>query len=105
MLPPFLQEDSIKVHQRSLFVGREIELARLKEFLDLALQSKGSIAFVTGEAGSGKTALLETFTRVAEETDRDLLVAWGACDAYTGSGDPYLPFRDILVPQLSNFEG
>ncbi|NIP17123.1 MAG: AAA family ATPase, partial [Xanthomonadales bacterium] len=50
----------------------------------------------TGEAGSGKTALVQEFTRRAQEAHADLIVASGNCNAYTGIGDPYLPFREIL---------
>jgi hypothetical protein len=51
---------------------------------------------VAGEAGSGKTVLLGEFTRRAMLAHAGLLVARGACDAVTGIGDPYLPFREIL---------
>jgi predicted ATPase len=81
------------------------------------------VVFVTGEAGSGKTALVQEFTRRAQEAHADpstgslrpfdfaqgklrsgqagqagqaLVVASGNCNAYTGIGDPYLPFREIL---------
>ena len=30
------------------------------------------------------------------EAQPDLIVASGNCNAYTGIGDPYLPFREIL---------
>ncbi|NIP18270.1 MAG: AAA family ATPase, partial [Xanthomonadales bacterium] len=56
----------------------------------------GRVVFVTGEAGSGKTALVQEFTRRAQEAHADLVVASGNCNAYTGIGDPYLPFREIL---------
>ncbi|MFH1764131.1 MAG: BTAD domain-containing putative transcriptional regulator [Gemmatimonadota bacterium] len=39
------------------FVGRREELGRLEGFLEDALRGKGGIAFLTGEAGTGKTAL------------------------------------------------
>jgi adenylate cyclase len=51
---------------------------------------------VTGEAGSGKTALTTEFARQAQERHTDLVVAVGQCDAHTGIGDPYLPFREVL---------
>ena len=65
-------------------------------FLDLALAGQGRVVFVTGEAGSGKTALIQEFTRRAQAAHADLIVASGNCNAYTGIGDPYLPFREIL---------
>jgi predicted ATPase/DNA-binding SARP family transcriptional activator len=81
---------------RALFVAREHELAQLDEFLDLALTGQGWVIFVTGEAGSGKTALVQEFAWRAQELHSDLVVAGGNCNAYTGIGDPYLPFREVL---------
>ena len=40
-----------------VFVARERELAQLQTFLDRTLAGQGQVAFVTGEAGCGKTAL------------------------------------------------
>jgi DNA-binding SARP family transcriptional activator/predicted ATPase len=94
--PTFLDEELPKPEGR-VFVARERELGQLGDFLDLALCGKGRVAFVTGEAGSGKTALLHEFAARAEETHRDLVVATGNCNANTGIGDPYLPFREILA--------
>jgi adenylate cyclase len=79
------------------FVDREQELSRLESFLDRALDGQGQICFVTGEAGSGKTALLTEFARRAQTQHADLVVAVGDCNAQTGVGDPYLPFREILA--------
>jgi len=79
-----------------VFVGRERELTRLDTYLDTALAGQGGIAFVTGDAGAGKTALLRALARRAAATHPDLLVAWGACDALVGTGVPYLPFREVL---------
>ena len=82
--------------ERSLFVAREGELQRLDRFLDAALAGEGQVCFVSGEAGSGKTALVTEFARRAEELHPDLIAAFGQADAQTGIGDPYLPFREVL---------
>jgi adenylate cyclase len=78
------------------FVARERELARLSSFLDRTLDGQGQVYFVTGNAGSGKMALVTEFARRAQEAHDALLVAVGTCNAQTGIGDPYLPFRDLL---------
>ena len=65
--------------------------------LDLAMAGQGRVFFLRGEAGSGKTALMAEFARRAMEADHDLIVAGGECSAYSGLGDPYLPFRGILA--------
>jgi DNA-binding SARP family transcriptional activator/predicted ATPase len=94
--PPFLDEEKQVKVEVPVFVAREPELGQLGVFLDLALAGEGQVVFVTGEAGSGKTALTQEFARRALEAHAGLLVANGNCNAYTGLGDPYLPFREIL---------
>jgi DNA-binding SARP family transcriptional activator len=81
---------------RAPFVAREREQARLDRSLNLALAGQGRVIMVTGEAGTGKTALLGHFARRAQENHRWLVVAGGRCGAYAGLGDPFLPFREIL---------
>jgi tetratricopeptide (TPR) repeat protein len=80
----------------AIFVSREKELARLDAFLKDAVAGQGRVCFVTGEAGFGKTSLALAFSRRAQQRHGDLLVAMGSCDAQTGLGDPYLPFRELL---------
>ncbi len=46
-------------------VGRARELARLDEYLGLALSGRRQVVFVTGEPGIGKTALVDEFQRRA----------------------------------------
>jgi transcriptional regulator with XRE-family HTH domain len=82
--------------EEAVFVAREEELAGLDELLNQALAPAGRVVFVTGEAGSGKTALVAEFSRRAQERLPGLVVAGGNCNAYTGVGDPYLPFREAL---------
>jgi DNA-binding SARP family transcriptional activator/predicted ATPase len=94
--PSFLDEEEPIEVEMPVFVARERELAQLEQFLDLALAGQGRVAFVTGEVGSGKTALVQEFTRRAQRAHPDLIAAGGNCNAYTGIGDPYLPFREIL---------
>jgi ABC-type oligopeptide transport system substrate-binding subunit/DNA-binding SARP family transcriptional activator len=102
-MPAFLDTESSDIPE-PIFVGRERELARLETFLDAALAGQGGIAFVTGEAGEGKTALLRAFARRASAVHPDLLVARGNCNAYSGFGDPYLPFRELLATLTGDAE-
>jgi len=95
--PSFLEGDyGIIETQRPLFVARERELEQLHVFLNTSLSGNGQVVFVIGEAGSGKTALISEFAQRAQETYADLIVALGNCSDYTGAGDPYLPFRDVM---------
>lgn len=94
--PPFLDAGARQEREKPLFVAREKELAQLEGFLNRALEGKGQVIFVTGEAGSGKTSLIQEFTQYALDIHPTLVVATGNCNAHTGIGDPYLPFREIL---------
>ncbi len=80
----------------SLFVAREQELRHLREILDRTLSGQGQVCFITGEAGAGKTSLMEEFANQAQTAHSALLIAVGNCNAHTGIGDPYLPFREVL---------
>jgi len=79
-----------------VFLGRVSELDQLDGFLQSALAGSGAVAFVTGEAGTGKTALVGEFVRRALANHGSLVAVTGNCNAYTGLGDPYLPFREVL---------
>lgn len=79
------------------FVGRTNELQSLQRFLDQANAGQAQIVFVAGEAGAGKTALVHEFVRRAQAADANLVAAVGECNAQTGAGDPYLPFRQVLT--------
>jgi adenylate cyclase len=96
-LPAFLE--GVKgqdAGDRPVFVAREGELAQLGRHLATALDGNGHVVFVTGEAGRGKTALMDEFARHSQESYADLIVASGNCNAFSGVGDPYLPFRDVM---------
>lgn len=81
---------------RPVVVARAGELDRLHEALELALIGQGQLRFVIGDAGAGKSTLLTEFAARAQASAEEVVVAVGACDAQTGSGDAYLPFREIL---------
>jgi DNA-binding winged helix-turn-helix (wHTH) protein/tetratricopeptide (TPR) repeat protein len=76
-------------------IGREAELGRLGALYDLAAQGRRQVVFVTGEAGIGKTTLVEAF---AGEVGRERvgLVARGQCLEQRGAPEPYLPVFDAL---------
>ena len=95
--PAFLQtRDETSTRNDTNFVAREPELVQLETYLSTALAGNGRAVFVIGDAGSGKTALVHAFSERALEMQPDLIAAGGNCNAFTGVGDPYLPFREIL---------
>jgi adenylate cyclase len=79
-----------------VFVARERELAKLDAFLGRAVAGQGQVCFVSGEPGSGKTALLHQFARRAQARDQALITATGNCNAQTGIGEAFLPCREVL---------
>ncbi len=83
--------------REDVFVGREREIEELHDHLKEALSGRGQICFVTGDAGSGKTALVRQFVQQAQAANTDLVAAAGSCNAQTGIGDAYLPFREVLA--------
>lgn len=74
-------------------VGRADELARMQECLELSVQGRRQTLFITGEAGIGKTTLVETFLGLAGQLPGTLIVR-GQCLEHYGSGEPYLPVFD-----------
>ena len=65
---------------------------------------QGQLAFITGSAGRGKTTLAHEFARQAQLSDPELVVAAAGCNAHTGLGDPYLPFREALSLRAGDVE-
>jgi predicted ATPase len=59
------------------------------------LAGQRQIAFVTGEAGIGKTALVDTFAR-SIATDRGLRIGRGQCLEQYGTTEAYLPVLDAI---------
>jgi adenylate cyclase len=91
--------------ERPVFVAREGELARLSAYLDAAIDGRGQVVFLTGGPGRGKTALMREFALRALDAHPDLLVALGNCNAYSGIGDPYHPFREVLGALTGDITG
>ena len=75
-------------------VGRDRELARLEQLLAEVRAGQRRIVFVTGEAGIGKTTIVESF--LASTASGDVLVGHGQCVEHRGVGEPYLPVLDAL---------
>src|SRR5580693_3655052 len=73
-----------------LLLERERCLAELTEWFGEVTQRGGCIALVGGEAGIGKTSLVEEFSRQT----RAARVLWGACDALS-TPRPLGPLHDI----------
>lgn len=101
--PSFLRPEPAE-RPRPVFVARERELAQLDSFLNLALAGQGRVVFVTGDPGSGKTALIQEFVRRALAQRDDVIAAQGNGNAHTGIGTPYLPFSEALQMLMGDVE-
>ena len=77
------------------FVGRDEVLSRMRSWLDKMLEGERQIVFVTGEAGIGKTALVDTFARYLA-FDRTIRIGRGQCLEQYGTSEAYLPILDAM---------
>jgi KaiC/GvpD/RAD55 family RecA-like ATPase/tetratricopeptide (TPR) repeat protein len=75
-----------------ILVGRERELEELRRYLDSAFKGKGITVFVSGEAGSGKTRLVNEFLRMVKEKEMVVLHSWCLSDLAV----PYFPFMEAF---------
>ena len=81
---------STAAHARLPIVGRDAELASLGHHLELALAGQRQIVLVTGDAGIGKTTVVEAFLDgLADEGA--FWIARGQCVELHGSGEPFMP--------------
>jgi DNA-binding winged helix-turn-helix (wHTH) protein/predicted ATPase len=76
-------------------VGREAELAQLHSWLQQALHGSRQVVFVTGEAGLGKTTLVEAFLQELGSFG-PLRIGHGQCIEHYGAGEAYLPVLEAL---------
>jgi DNA-binding winged helix-turn-helix (wHTH) protein/tetratricopeptide (TPR) repeat protein len=77
-------------------VGREGELSLLHALFEDAAAGQRRVALVGGDAGEGKTSLLEVFLAEVRQRAAAWLAVGHAVD-HTGPGDPYLPLLDALA--------
>ncbi len=75
---------------RAPLVGREAEIFRLREAMQAAARGEGPVVFVRGEAGVGKTRLVQEMAAAS-----DGLRLWLG-KSYEAERLPYQPFVEIL---------
>jgi DNA-binding winged helix-turn-helix (wHTH) protein/predicted ATPase len=112
---PLPTQSSVLSPQHFALVGRDVELSYLHNLLSIAQTGKRQLVFVTGEAGIGKSALVEAFLlglRIEERgssaalpqrpnpnsriPNPHLCIARGHCLAQFGEGEPYMPVLEAL---------
>jgi predicted ATPase len=79
-----------------IVVGRDRELDSLCAAFQLAKDRRRTAVFVTGEAGTGKTTLVDVFLEEPRASGR-MHVGSGACVEQYGSGQAYLPVLEAIA--------
>ncbi len=87
--------DRVMNTQRPLIVGRQMELDQLQHMLHRTSEREAQLVFVSGEAGMGKTALIDHFLASLTSSD-DMRIACGYCIDQHGEGEPYMPLLGAL---------
>ena len=89
-----------KTPSPTIFIGRTHELAQLEAAFRTLRSGQGRIVLISGEAGVGKTYLLqETFRRYFDSEDEGKVrLFWGHCPPPAGDAPPlpYAPWRQIF---------
>jgi predicted ATPase/DNA-binding winged helix-turn-helix (wHTH) protein len=85
---------SFHVHA-SLVVGREREVEQLQGWLAKAGRGVRQVVFVTGEAGIGKTTVVERFLQQVHARG-PVWLGRGQCVEQYGEGEAYLPVLEAL---------
>jgi len=85
-------------------VGRAREFQQLDQWFGAAVESSRQMVFISGEAGMGKTTLVETWLKTLRRRGGAIASARGRCLQQFGSGEPFLPVFEALE-QLSQALG
>ena len=79
-------------------VGRDHEIEKLGQYLHSASSGKGSTIFISGEAGVGKTRLVNEFLTLAtKKKGARIFRGWCLSEANI----PYFPFREAFSSYIS----
>jgi DNA-binding winged helix-turn-helix (wHTH) protein len=89
----------------SMLVGRDIELQSLQASQERASGGQRQFVFVCGEAGIGKTTLLDDFLLRLRNDAPDTRIFRGHCLEVAGESEAYLPIFDALEKGARNSDG
>jgi len=86
---------AFRISRRVGVVGREEALARMQRWLRRMLRGERQIGFVTGEAGIGKTSLVDAFAQTIP-ADGSIRIGRGQCLEQYGTSEAYLPVLEAI---------
>jgi serine/threonine protein kinase/predicted ATPase len=77
-------------------VGRDRELDAMNHEFERAQKGKSRMVAISGEAGVGKTTLVETFVQQLEERGEPVRIGRGRCSERLAGSEAYLPVLEAL---------
>src|SRR5581483_11528065 len=96
---PQLSQASEAIETRTGCIGRERELERIEALYAEAVAARaGRVVLVSGQAGIGKTRLLDEARRRLQA--QNVLVLEGRCREPSAGAPPYAPIAEIVEAAL-----
>jgi DNA-binding winged helix-turn-helix (wHTH) protein/tetratricopeptide (TPR) repeat protein len=103
--PSTAADEPVPIHiEGTSLVGRAAALTRMNQFCVTALEGTRQLLFVSGEAGIGKSALVESFLS-GIFSRHSALIARGQCVEQYGQGEAFMPIIEILAALCRGPEG
>jgi hypothetical protein len=92
-----MREEPRKIHRlqglRADLIGRDFQMVQLVEAVEKLRRGEGSVIAISGDAGTGKSRLIEEFKAVLDLEE----IQWREGHAYPYSQNiPYFPLIDLL---------
>ena len=95
-----LKDKLVKLSYRTILIGRDEELNQLKTIFNDALNGKGSVCLIDGQAGRGKTRLVEELQDYVYAKDGSIIS--GKC--FSGDNKmPYGVFKETLNVYITKY--
>ena len=86
-------------------VGREVELEALRRAYDSLGERGGHLIGIAGEAGIGKTTVVESFLAEVESGGDGAVIGVGRCSERLAGTEAYLPFLESLDQLIHKYPG
>ncbi|HEY9126334.1 MAG TPA: AAA family ATPase, partial [Acidobacteriaceae bacterium] len=96
---------AVEVEEPPSIVDRETELAALRGEFAAVVSGQRRVVFVTGEAGIGKTALIDVFSYECRRLPAGVRVGRGQCVEGLGGREEYYPVMEALSQMCASPDG